>query len=389
MYLTITDDMLKEMHAFDTAKEISQQPSTWIKTLKLIQTQKNEIQLFLNQLGNMGTYDIILMGAGTSEYIGNSLVQYLNQVSHFSARSVATTDMILNPSSFIDVKKNTLFISYGRSGNSPESMGAVDAVNAVTDKAFHLFVTCNKEGSLAKSARTAEHTYAMQLPDETNDLGFAMTSSFSNMLLATVLIFNLDKLNEFDSMISGLSDSVAKDMSRNAESISNLVNEFKFERIIYLGSNCMKYFAQESALKVLELTAGKISTLYDSLIGFRHGPKSFINDKSLIVLYLSDDEFARKFELDLIEEIKSQQKGYKMLVVYHKDVRVEADYVIQCTTSELPMELVGLKMIIVAHMIAFFKSFSLKITVDNPCPTGEVNRVVTGVTIYPVERKTR
>jgi tagatose-6-phosphate ketose/aldose isomerase len=48
--------------------------------------------------------------------------------------------------------------------------------------------------------------------------------------------------------------------------------------------------------------------------------------------------------------------------------------------------LVGLKMIVIAHMISFFKSYSLGITVDNPCPTGEVNRVVTGVTIYPVER---
>jgi len=52
------------------------------------------------------------------------------------------------------------------------------------------------------------------------------------------------------------------------------------------------------------------------------------------------------------------------------------------------MELVGLKMIVLAHMIGFFKSISLGITVDNPCPTGEVNRVVTGVTIYPVERET-
>ena len=342
MYLNISEEILKKMSALNTAREIAQQPHTWNKTIKLIKEQKDKLHTFLNQLGELGTYDIVLMGAGTSEYIGNSLEQYINKLSHFSARSVASTDMILNPSLFVNPLKNTLFISYGRSGNSPESVGSVQAANSVTQKAFHLFITCNKNGALANIAKNTEYTFAIELPEETNDLGFAMTSSFTNMLLATVLCFNLENLDEYTTKIEKLSSSVANDLNRNAEYIGKIVKEFNFERIIYLGSSCMKFFAQESALKVLELTAGRVSTLFDTLTGFRHGPKSFVNDKSLIVIYLSDDKLTRKYELDLIKEL---------------------------------------------NLIGVFKSLSLNITVDNPCPTGEVNRVVTGVTIYPVERE--
>lgn len=388
MVLTISEEILKKLSALDTAKEITQQPQTWLKTLTLIKSQQTQLHAFLNQCGNLGSFDIVLMGAGTSEYIGNSLEQYLNQISQFSCRSVASTDMILNPKRFVNPKKNTLFISYGRSGNSPESVGSVQAANAATDHAYHLFITCNKDGALAKMAKTTERTYAIELPEETNDLGFAMTSSFTNMLLATVLCFNLNHLDKYEDMIKQLAYAVESDFSKNAEYISHMIDEYKFERIIYLGSHCMKGYAQESALKVLELTKGSVATLFDTLTGFRHGPKSFIDDKSMIVIYLNDDELTRKYEIDLINELKSQQKGYKILVISHQETDCLTDYNIHCKYNDLPMELVGLKMIVLAHMIGFFKSISLGITVDNPCPTGEVNRVVTGVTIYPVERET-
>ena len=386
MLLTISEETLHTANAFNTAKEITQQPQTWEKTVQLVQSSKEVIHNYFNQIGELGSFDIVLMGAGTSEYIGNTLVHYLNKLSNYNARSIASTDMILNPEMYINPNRNTLFISYGRSGNSPESVGSVSAVNAVTNNAFHLFITCNKNGSLAKLAVNNPRILAIELPEETNDLGFAMTSSFTNMLLATVLCFNVNRIEEYKTLVSALAKSVNNDMESHAKQVYDMIQDYPFERIVYLGSQCIKGFAQESALKILELTQGRIPTLFDTLTGFRHGPKSFINPKTLIVIYLSDDDFTRRYELDLINELKSQQKGYKILIVNHKESEIKADFNIQCDYNEQPMILVGLKMIVIAHMIPFFKSYSLGITVDNPCPTGEVNRVVTGVTIYPVER---
>lgn len=387
MFLNIEDNLLKEMNAINTAKEITQQPLTWIKTVNVIRENEIKIRNFLNQLGKKGTFDIIFMGAGTSEYIGNTLVNYLNQLNLFSARSVASTDMIMNPEMFVNPKRKTLFISYGRSGNSPESVGSVQAVNSISNNAYHLFITCNNKGALAKFAYHDDMTLAIELPEETNDLGFAMTSSFTNMLLATILCFNIDQIDKYEEKIKQLSKDVEKNFINNSVITQKMINEYNFERIIYLGSQCMKGYSQESALKVLELTQGRIATLFDTPTGFRHGPKSFINSKTMIVVYLSDHDLTRKYELDLINELKKQQHGYKICVIKHKEIECEGDYTIKLDYSNLEMELVGLKMIMIAHMIGFYKSLSLNIPVDNPCPTGEVNRVVTGVIIHPIESK--
>jgi tagatose-6-phosphate ketose/aldose isomerase len=138
---------------------------------------------------------------------------------------------------------------------------------------------------------------------------------------------------------------------------------------------------------MLELTAGKVATMYDSQLGFRHGPKSIINDTTLTVAYLSDDDYRRRYELDLIKEMAGQRKGNKIAVVYNKacaEAEELADYTVQFHVGE-DMEniMLGLNFIMFAQTLAVMKSLSMGITPDNPCPTGEVNRVVKGVILYP------
>ena len=166
-----------------------------------------------------------------------------------------------------------------------------------------------------------------------------------------------------------------------------IVNDYNFDRIVYLGNIALKGVAQESALKMLELTAGKVATMYDSQLGFRHGPKSIINDNTLTVAYLSDDEYRRRYELDLIKEMAGQRKGNKIAVVYNKECRgIEelADYTVQINVGcEMENIMLGLDFIMFAQTLAVMKSLSMGITPDNPCPTGEVNRVVKGVILYP------
>ena len=60
------------------------------------------------------------------------------------------------------------------------------------------------------------------------------------------------------------------------------------------------------------------------------------------------------------------------------------DYTLEFGVGQ-PLEnvLLGFDFILFAQTLAVLKSLSLGITPDNPCPTGEVNRVVKGVTLYP------
>ena len=86
-----------------------------------------------------------------------------------------------------------------------------------------------------------------------------------------------------------------------------------------------------------------------------------------------------------------QRKGNKIVVVYNHDcegIEELADYPIQIKVGQdMENVLLGLDFILFAQTIALMKSLSLGITPDNPCPTGEVNRVVKGVTLYPYTLK--
>lgn len=374
-----------------TLQEIYQQPETWKKTCAQLAACKDELQKFIDQVITADDYDIVLTGAGTSEFVGNSLYQALNKRYNHKVKSYGTTDIVPSPESFLSRTKPTILVSFGRSGNSPESLGAVEAAEAVCDNLYHIFVTCNHEGTLSKMADSRKNCFALNLTPETHDQSFAMTSSFSNMYMATYLAFNLDRIDEITADINKICDAVAEFLNNNYSLAQNIVDSFDFKRIVYLGNVALKGVSQESALKMLELTAGQVATMYDSPLGFRHGPKSIIDDTTLTVVYLSDDEYRRKYEIDLIKEMGPQRKKNRIVAVYNTaadGLDDLVDYKVQIGVGKaIDNVLLGFAYIPFAQTLAAMKSLSLDITPDNPCPTGEVNRVVKGVTLYPYTRK--
>ena len=178
MLFNKTEEEWKELKGYWTAKEILQQPTTWKKTLEQVKEEKDAIKAFIERTTKNDDYDIILTGAGTSEFVGNSIFPYLQKKYNYKVKSYGTTDIVADPESYLSRTKPTLLVSYGRSGNSPESVGAVNAANEVCgDNIEHLFITCNHEGALSKFAEGKENCYAINLTQETCDQSFAMTSS--------------------------------------------------------------------------------------------------------------------------------------------------------------------------------------------------------------------
>ena len=387
----ITEEKMQETSSNWTVKEIYQQPATWEKTCRQIEEHNDEIQKFIDQVITQEDFDVILTGAGTSEFVGNALFPHLTGLLNYKVKSYGTTDIVATPEAYLSRTKPTLLISFGRSGNSPESIGAVDAAESVCDNIYHLFVTCNKDGALSKRAESTEHCYAINLTPETHDQSFAMTSSFSNMYLATYLCFHLNELDKVVAEVRKIAAAGQNFLDNQYSIPQTIVNEYDFNRIVYLGSNTLKGTSQESALKMLELTAGRVVTMYDTPLGFRHGPKSIIDDNTLTVVYLSDDAYTRQYEIDLIKEMSGQRKGNRIVAVMSKtDEAVAAlvDYTVVFGLEENHENVqLGLDYILFAQTLAVLKSLSLSITPDNPCPTGEVNRVVKGVTLYPYTRK--
>ena len=378
---------LEDCSGLNTAKEIIQQPDTWRESVKNLIKNKIEIKSFIDSFLSKKEFRIILTGAGTSAFAGEVCEPYLTSLLNKRVEAIATTDLVASPKSYFIKDMPTLLVSFARSGNSPESVHAVNLANQLVDDLYQIVITCNENGKLAKNTVNDEKSLLLLMPPQTNDLGFAMTSSFTTMVLNAMAVFNINNIENFSSDVDKLSNSVNDFIENNIEKVTSLSNE-DFERIVYLGSSTSKGIARESALKVLELTAGKVNASYDTPLGFRHGPKSVVDDETVSVIYISNDEYTRKYDLDLAKEMLAHKKNDKVVIVgdnIEEDILNKADYVFNVENINYNVEnkvLLPLQQIIFGQMLSFLKSVNLGITPDNPCPTGEVNRVVQEVIIH-------
>lgn len=378
---------LEDCSGLNTAKEIIQQPDTWRESVKNLIKNKIEIKSFIDSFLSKKEFRIILTGAGTSAFAGEVCEPYLTSLLNKRVEAIATTDLVASPKSYFIKDIPTLLVSFARSGNSPESVHAVNLASQLVDDLYQIVITCNENGKLAKNTVNDEKSLLLLMPPQTNDLGFAMTSSFTTMVLNAMAVFNINNIENFSSDVDKLSNSVNDFIENNIEKVTSLSNE-DFERIVYLGSSTSKGIARESALKVLELTAGKVNASYDTPLGFRHGPKSVVDDETVSVIYISNDEYTRQYDLDLAKEMLAHKKNDKVVIVgdnIEEDILNKADYVFNVENINYNVEnkvLLPLQQIIFGQMLSFLKSVNLGITPDNPCPKGEVNRVVQGVILH-------
>src|SRR5262249_51453599 len=144
----------------------------------------------------------------------------------------------------------------------------------------------------------------------TNDRGFAMTSSFTGMILAASLAFGLLP----HDTPAALSRWAAGILQTQVPYITELAHA-GFERVVYLGGQEFKGLAREAALKMLELSDGKVAALAETPLGFRHGPKTIVNSKTVVVIFLSNDPYARQYETDLLRELRSDAVAARVVAL--------------------------------------------------------------------------
>ena len=368
---------------YHTYREIRQQPAVWKKTYGLILARKDEIQSFVDKYIADG-YKIVLTGAGTSAYIGDALEPALHKTSFTGARALATTDIITYPDFYFSPDDKVLLVSFARSGNSPESVGAVKTVEKYAGSVAHIFITCNENGELAQMK--GANILTVLLPPETNDLSLAMTSSYSTMYLACSMIANIHDLQNQKWMIDTLSDCVEKAMDRHEEDICKIADT-DFSRAVFLGSGTLRGVAEESSLKLQELTDGRIMCAHDSFLGFRHGPKALVNDQALMVYLYSPAESVQRYEYDLVRQIKNGcgAKAY-IMVCRCAPEGLDSSYWDLCVETRLPENFPGfyggVAYVFVAQMLGLFKSIKYGLNPDSPSVSGNISRVVEGVKIY-------
>ena len=177
-----------------TTAEIAQQPDLWRDTLDIYKANLEAIEAFLAEARAMGEgrLSVVFTGAGTSDYVGDTVAPYLRHAgdaSLYDFKPVATTDIVSAPRDFLNPDEPTLLVSFARSGNSPESLAAVEIAGKFVKNVRFLNITCAPEGKLAVESADDPRALTLLIP-RANDKGFAMTGSYSCMTLLSTLIFD-------------------------------------------------------------------------------------------------------------------------------------------------------------------------------------------------------
>jgi tagatose-6-phosphate ketose/aldose isomerase len=375
-----------------TPKEILSQPKLWIKSFNTLKNRKNEIEDFIeNRILAEKASRVILSGAGSSHFIGLSCEDLLRHMWQVDVEARANTEIVTNWESILLKHVDTTLISFSRSGNSPESLGAFFIADKYCEKINHVIITCNEGGKLMTlRSKNENNVLRIVLPEEANDKGLAMTSSFTTMLMTAQFLAHIHETGKFEKIIQCASESAEKILMEYSGLINDL-SDLNFERAFFLGTGPLYGCAAESHLKLQELTAGRIICKFDSFLGVRHGPKVAINNKTLVVYFVSSNPLIRRYEIDLMKDIHERNLGLARIAVccgLKDEIERYVDYAIdiQCGDKcEIQDQCRPIVDVILGQLLGLFKSLNLGLKPDNPSEEGIITRVVEGVKVYDPE----
>lgn len=339
-----------------TLKEIHQQPDTWPDTVQ---------RTLHSGLGELGP--AVLTGAGTSAYAAMAI-----EAAWPGSRAVPSTELFLDFAG--PLAHRNLVVSLARSGNSPESLAVVDKIRRALPHVRHLAITCNAEGKLAGLPGVE----ALVLAERTNDRGLAMTSSFTNLVLAGCCLARPQEAAAAADRLVRAGETVLREHEKTARDLAASPPA----RFVALASAPLLGAAREACLKVLEMTAGRVATLSETYLGLRHGPMSFLEPDTVVICFVSSEERRRRYELDLIEELRVKRLGRRIGLAPPGVDGSLFDVLISTEASELPDYWRTPAEIVFGQLLAYYASLAAGLDPDNPSPAGVIHRVVQGVRIY-------
>jgi tagatose-6-phosphate ketose/aldose isomerase len=380
-----------------TPKEIVQQPEMWRKTCDSLRKRRSDLLKSMDEMGVVGRRKatVILVGAGSSHFAGAAVAPILRRRLGRQVQAIPTTDLVTHPESILLSGQEYVILHFARSGDSPESLATYQMVRQLIPAAWHLIISCNGSGALARAASKDGRAISLILPEQTNDRSLVMTSSFSAMALAAVGLCFLEGLDELTGLVDSLASAANRIFAEYAHPLRLWV-ERPIGRVSYLGTAGLFGAMQECRLKMVEMTGGRIVASVDSFLGLRHGPQVFVDSRCAVVASISSSPYRRRYELDMLRELVQKKQGAGILSICGRstpELDAVSDLVIQLFPGKdgIDDDLRAVIDVVVGQLLALFKSLQLGLRPDNPSASGTISRVVKGVSIYPYgqERETR
>jgi tagatose-6-phosphate ketose/aldose isomerase len=368
---------------FHTFREICQQPSTWLQTSELMVSQSANLRSTM-----AGIRNLTLTGSGSSEYAGECLRMTLQTELGIDVQTMGGGVLLAHGARALTPGRPGLMVSLARSGDSPESAGTLSLMLKTQPEIRHLILTCNKAGKLATAFRGDPRVSVITLREETNDRGLVMTSSFTNLVLGARFLGLLENPEQYRMICQALSRIASELIQERCGDLADLAKA-PFKRVLFLGSGARFGAAREAALKMLEMTAGRVTTMSETYLGLRHGPMSYVHEDTLVVCFLSSDLTLRAYETDLLRELDQKELGLLKVIVGESvpgDVVQNDDVVLNCPgASQVGDENFAVVDVLVSQLLAFFHCLEIGLRPDSPSEDGVINRVVQAFSLHFLE----
>lgn len=369
-----SEEEQRRLGYFYTIREICQQPWTWLRTCDRMLALRDSLKEELK-----GIQSLALTGSGSSEYAAECARFPLQNALRIPTESISGGALLMYGGKALPPGRPGVLVSVARSGDSPESGGVVELLLGTEPQIRHIVVTCNEQGRLARAWHETRNVRVITLPSETLDKSLVMTSSFTNLLLAVRFLGMLERANEYRTLCDKLRQ-IASQLIRSKFDTLARIAAADFRRAVFLGSGSRFAASREGALKMLELTAGRVTTVCETYLGFRHGPMSYVHDDTLIICLLSSDRTIRAYELDLLLELDRKKLGLLKVIIGEnipESAARNGDEVIECRgLSELGEDDDLAIHVVVAQLLAFFRCLEEGLLPDSPSEEGIINRVV-------------
>jgi tagatose-6-phosphate ketose/aldose isomerase len=385
--VTLSDREKETMGIVATPGEIAQQPETWKKTHRIFEQHRRKLEAFLEAAGVTGPLEqrptVMLVGAGTSDYIGQVLQLLLRTEWGCETMAVASTDLLSNMADYLVPGRRYLWISFSRSGDSPEGVTVLRQALEKSPEVSHLIVTCNANGRMAGLGRNHPRAYLVVLDDAVNDRGLAMTSSFSNMVVFGQCLAHLWSAETYLPIFDELVRAGEAFLPVAADCAEQLAPAM-YGTVCVVGSGALTGVAKESALKVSEMTAGRVKTMTESVLGLRHGPMAALNTETLFVCFASSDERRQRYEADLVREVSRKDIVAQRVVVGPVGAEIFAGccdryLAIPGNVPDLYRPPVD---VLFGQLLGLYFSLAHDLKPDAPSPRGVIQRVVGEFNIY-------
>jgi len=370
-----------------TPREIAQQPASWETTRRIFEQHSVAIRSFLVAAGVRGPESskptVILTGAGSSDYICQTLALLFRKEWGCEAIAIASTDMLLNMSCYLTPGRTNVCISFSRSGDSPEGIAVLQQALEKYPEVRHLVITCNERGRMADLCRNCAEAYVAVLDDTVNDRGLAMTSSFTNMVVFGQFVAHSWRVDAYLPIFEEIVMAGEAFLPIAAECAETLATAM-YERVCVLGSGALTGVAKESALKVLEMTAGRVKTMSESVLGLRHGPMAALDTRTLLVCFASGDARMHHYEFDLLREVGAKGIVAERVVVGPAG----AGNPMGCAerylgiSGDIPDLYRPPVDVMLGQLLGLYCSLAHGLKPDRPSPGGVISRVVGEFAIY-------